>query len=81
MHLVGDGMVKQIRTKTGQIPIEHRLTAFDALWHSPRLAVFFAIVVWVFLHQHWAPIGSGRSSSGDGPDYLRGKWVLFLGLQ
>jgi hypothetical protein len=48
MHLVGDGKAKQIRTKTGQIPIKYRLTAFDALWHHPRLALFFAIVAWVF---------------------------------
>jgi hypothetical protein len=49
MSLVGNGMAKQIRTKTGQLlPIEHHLTAFDALWRNPRLAVFFAIVVWVF---------------------------------
>ena len=49
MNLVGHGMAKQIRTKTGQLlPIKHHLTAFDALWHSPRLAVFFAIIVWVF---------------------------------
>jgi hypothetical protein len=49
MSLVGNGMAKQIRTKTGQLlPIKHHLTAFDALWHSPQLAVFFAIVVWVF---------------------------------
>jgi hypothetical protein len=49
MSLAGNGMVKQIRTKTGQLrPIVHQITAFDSLWHSPRLAVFFAIVVWVF---------------------------------
>lgn len=48
MHLVGDGMAKQIRAKTGQIPIQYRLTAFDALWHNPRLALLFAIVAWVF---------------------------------
>ena len=39
MHLVADGMAKQIRTKDGQIPIQHRLTALDALWHNARLAV------------------------------------------
>ncbi len=49
MQLVGDGMVKQIRTKTGQIPIQsRRLTAFDALWHNERLAVFVTIVAAVF---------------------------------
>lgn len=49
MHRVGDGMAKQIRTKTGQIPTQsHRLTMLDALWHNARLAVFFTIVVAVF---------------------------------
>ena len=42
-------MAKQIRTKTGQIPIQkHRLTAFDALWHNARLAVSFTIIAAVF---------------------------------
>ncbi|GAB1724421.1 MAG: TIR domain-containing protein [Nitrospira sp. CR1.1] len=49
MAVVGYGMAKQIRTKTGQLPIQrHRLTAFDALWHNARLAVFFTIVAAVF---------------------------------
>jgi TIR domain len=48
MHLVADGMAKQIRTKTGQIPIEHRLTAFDVLWHSQKLTGLAIIVVWMF---------------------------------
>ena len=49
LHLVGDGMAKQIRTKTGQIPIQsRRLTAFDALWHNARLAVLFTIVAAIF---------------------------------
>ncbi len=49
MSLVGNGMAKQIRTKTGQIPIQRRrLTAFDALWHNARLAVLFTIVAAIF---------------------------------
>jgi hypothetical protein len=48
LHLVGDGMAKQIRTKSGQIPIQRRLTAFDALWHNARLAVFFTIIAAAF---------------------------------
>jgi hypothetical protein len=48
MHLVADGMAKQIRTKDGQIPVQHRLTALDALWHNARLAVLFTIVSAVF---------------------------------
>ena len=49
LHLVGDGMAKEIRTKTGQIPIQsHRLTMFDALWHNARLAVFVTILATVF---------------------------------
>jgi hypothetical protein len=48
LHLIGDGMAKQVRTKTGQIPIQsRRLTAFDALWHNPQLAALFTIIVWV----------------------------------
>lgn len=48
MHLVADGMAKQIRTKDGQIPVQHRLTALDALWHNARLAVLFTIITAVF---------------------------------
>jgi hypothetical protein len=48
MHLVADGMAKQIRTKDGQIPVQHRLTALDALWHNARLAVVFTIITAVF---------------------------------
>jgi hypothetical protein len=48
MHLVGEGKAKQIRTKTGQIPIQKHLTAFDALWHHARLAVFISILAAVF---------------------------------
>ena len=48
MHLVGNGMAKEIRTKNGQIPVQHRLTALDALWHNARLAVLFTIITAVF---------------------------------
>ena len=48
MHLVANGMAKQIRTKDGQIPVQHRLTALDALWHNARIAVVFTIVTAVF---------------------------------
>ena len=49
MHLVANGMAKQIRTKDGQIPVQHRLTALDALWHNARLAVLFTIITAVFI--------------------------------
>ena len=49
LAVVGYGMAKQIRTKTGQLPIQrHRLTAFDALWYNARLALFLTIVAAVF---------------------------------
>jgi TIR domain len=48
MNVVGYGLVKQVRTKRGEIPILHSLTALDALWHNARLAVFVAIVSAVF---------------------------------
>lgn len=48
LRLVGNGMAKQIRTKTGQIPIQYRLTALDALWHNARLAMVMTIIVTVF---------------------------------
>ena len=48
MHLKGNGMAKQIRTKTGQIPISRRVTKFDELWHNARLAVLFTIITAVF---------------------------------
>lgn len=48
MKVLGYGLVKQVRTKRGEIPIQHSLTALDALWHSARLAVFVAIVSAVF---------------------------------
>ena len=48
MNVVGYGLVKQVRTKRGDIPIQHSLTALDALWHNARLAVFVAIVSAVF---------------------------------
>jgi hypothetical protein len=48
LHLIGNGMAKQIRTKAGQIPIQHSLTALDALWHNARLAVLVTILATVF---------------------------------
>lgn len=49
IHLKGEGMAKEIRTRSGQIPIQsHRLTALDALWHNARLAVFVTIIAAVF---------------------------------
>jgi hypothetical protein len=47
-NVVGYGVVKQIRTKRGEIPIQHRLTALDALWHNAWLAVFVMIIASVF---------------------------------
>jgi len=48
MKVVGYGLAKQVRTKRGDIPIQHSLTALDVLWHNARLAVFVAIVSAVF---------------------------------
>jgi len=48
MNVVGYGMVKQVRTKRGEIPVQHNLTALDALWHNARLAVFVTIIATVF---------------------------------
>ena len=48
MHVVGHGLVKQVRTKRGEIPIQHSLTMLDAWWHNARLAVFVVIVSAVF---------------------------------
>ncbi|MDF0652229.1 MAG: hypothetical protein CV081_08010 [Nitrospira sp. LK265] len=48
MNVVGYGPVKQVRTKRGEIPIQHSLTALDALWHNAWLAVFVTIIVTVF---------------------------------
>jgi TIR domain len=48
MHLVANGMAKQIRTKDGQIPVQHRLTALDALWHNARLYMLATILAAVF---------------------------------
>lgn len=47
IDLVGEGMVGQIRIRTGQILIERHLTAFDALKHNSQLMALFAIIVWV----------------------------------
>jgi hypothetical protein len=46
IKLVGDGIAKQISTKTGQTPINYRLTAFDALKHNQPLMALFALVAW-----------------------------------
>ncbi len=48
MHVVGYGLVKQVRTKRGEIPIQHSLTALDVLWHNARLSVFITIIATVF---------------------------------
>ncbi len=48
LHLIGSGMVKQVRTKVGQIPIQHSLTVLDALWHNARLGVVLTIIATVF---------------------------------
>jgi hypothetical protein len=48
MQLMGEGMVQQILTKTGQLPIQYKLSAFDALWHSAPLVTVFTIVAAVF---------------------------------
>jgi len=48
IHVIGHGLVKQVRTKRGEIPIQHSITMLDALWHNARLAVFVSIIVTVF---------------------------------
>lgn len=48
MNVIGYGLVKQVRTKRGEIPIQRSLTALDALWHNARLAVFVTIIATVF---------------------------------
>jgi hypothetical protein len=49
IYLKGEGMAKEIRTRSGQIPIQrHRLTMLDVLWHNAQLAVIIAIIVTVF---------------------------------
>jgi hypothetical protein len=48
MQLIGEGTVQQIRTKTGQIPIQYHLSAFDKVRHNPQIAALLAIVLWVF---------------------------------
>ena len=50
MNVVGHGLVKQVRTKRGEIPIQHSLTALDALWHNARLEMFLTIVSAMFLY-------------------------------
>lgn len=48
MNVIGYGLVKQVRTKRGEIPIQHRLTALEALWHNARLAMVVTIIATVF---------------------------------
>jgi len=48
MHLIGTGIAKQIRTKSGKKPIPYRLTAFDALAHNGFLMTLSTMVIWVF---------------------------------
>lgn len=48
MDVVGYGLVKQIQTKRGEIPIQHSLTALVALWNNAWLAVFLTIIATVF---------------------------------
>jgi hypothetical protein len=48
MVLEGLGWARQIRTKSGQVPIQYRLTAFDALKHNPEILTLLAIIGWVF---------------------------------
>ncbi len=43
-----EGDVDHLRTGPKQAPRDHLLTAFDVLWHSPKLMVLFSIVVWIF---------------------------------
>jgi hypothetical protein len=56
MHLIGEGMVNQIRTKTGQIPIQYNLTAFDTLRHNPLLGALL-VIAWLLCtlgaYQSW----------------------------
>lgn len=47
--LVGDGFADQISTKAGQIPINYRLTAFDALWFRQRILLICVGILWVAL--------------------------------
>ena len=43
-----EGDVDHLRTGPKQAPRDHLLTAFDVLWHSPKLMILFSIVVWIF---------------------------------
>ncbi|GKS57477.1 hypothetical protein YTPLAS18_10040 [Nitrospira sp.] len=47
LHLVGRGRAKEIRTKSGGIPIEYHLTAFDKLKQSPAVMTLLAFVGWL----------------------------------
>ncbi len=48
MRVELEGAVEHLRTGTTQAPRDRLLTAFDALWHSPKLMILFSIVLWVF---------------------------------
>lgn len=47
LRLVGQGMADEVRTRQGQIPIPHHVSAFDALWHNRILTVVLAFLLWV----------------------------------
>jgi len=44
LKVVGYGLVKQVRSKRGNLPIEHHLTVFNAVWHTARPAVLVTIL-------------------------------------
>jgi hypothetical protein len=48
IKLVGDGIAGRLMTKSGDFRKDHRLTAFDVLWHNRTLFVLFTILVWMF---------------------------------
>ncbi|MGH8578739.1 MAG: toll/interleukin-1 receptor domain-containing protein [Gammaproteobacteria bacterium] len=43
-----DGEAGIIRTRSGDLTNDHRLSVFDRLWHGSRPAIILSIVVWVF---------------------------------
>lgn len=48
MSVMGYGLLKQIKTKRGKLPLQYKLSALDALWHNAWLSVFMTIIVTVF---------------------------------
>lgn len=48
MNVVGYGLVEQIRTKRGDIQLQHSLPALVALWHNARLAMVLTIIATAF---------------------------------